>query len=240
MSVISDFLVEKLPYITILVFLIGIAWRINRWVNAPKSETRIKFDAIASIKYIILDVVFFRKQFKTEKLTWFVIFVFHMCIAGILFGHMRGFNWWNASLFSTFGSDFSHFMIEVLPVWVGWAFIASQVALLLRRVAFERKKLLSSINDYLVLILLLATSIVGQGTRVIPPERIPPEVYDVVFIPSLIVLHLEKVPNDLWFALHVLTTQLFVMYIPYSKLVHIFSGVISPAIYGSRRKEYGI
>jgi nitrate reductase gamma subunit len=239
-SVISDFLVEKLPYITIIVFILGIVWRLNRWFSAPRDQGKIKFDPISSIKYIILDVILFRKQFKTDKLTWFVIFVFHMCIAGIMFGHMRGFYWWSSSLFSPFGSDFTHFMIEVLPLYVGWIFIGTQVILLLRRAAFERKKLQSSPGDYLVLILLLVTSIVGQGTRIIPPEIIPPEVYDIIFIPGLIVLHLEKVPNDLWFSMHVLTTQLFVMYTPFSKLVHIFSGVVTPAIYGSRRKEYGI
>jgi nitrate reductase gamma subunit len=76
--------------------------------------------------------------------------------------------------------------------------------------------------------------------RVFPPEALPPEVYSVVFIPGLIVLHLEKVPSHHWFFLHVLFTQLLVMYIPFSKLVHVVSGVVTSALYGSRRREYGV
>jgi nitrate reductase gamma subunit len=143
-------------------------------------------------------------------------------------------------MISFLGPSIVNFMIEILPIYVGYIFIGTLVMLLLRRMVFERKKLYSFTEDYLVLLLLLATSIFGQGTRVIPPVTIPPEVYDVTFIPGLIVLHLEKVPNDLWFSLHILTTQLLIMYIPFSKLFHVFSGVISPALYGSRRKKYGI
>jgi nitrate reductase gamma subunit len=235
-----DFLVTKLPYITILVFALGVIIRLNRWLSAPREATQRKIDLVWGVKYVILDVILFRKQFKTDKAAWAVIFVFHMCIAGIMFGHMRGFNWWSASLFEPLGPGFEHFLLEGLPVLIGYVFIATQVVLLVRRAVFERKKLLSLPQDYIVLVLLLITSILGQGTRVIPPEMIPPEIYDVVFIPGLIVLHLEKVPNDLWFYMHVLSTQLLVMYIPFSKLVHIFSGVVTPLFYGSRRKEYGI
>jgi len=143
-------------------------------------------------------------------------------------------------MLSFFGPEFVTFMVEILPVYVGYVFIGTQIILLLRRAVFERKKLLSLPEDYAVILLLLAVSILGQGMRVIPPESIPPEVYDVTFIPNLIVLHLEKVPNNLWFTLHALTTQLFVMYFPFSKFVHVFSGVFTASIYGSRREEIGV
>jgi len=48
------------------------------------------------------------------------------------------------------------------------------------------------------------------------------------------------VPSHHWFFLHVLFTQLLVMYIPFSKLVHVVSGVVTSALYGSRRREYGV
>ncbi|MBC8498558.1 hypothetical protein H8D40_06170, partial [Candidatus Bathyarchaeota archaeon] len=66
------------------------------------------------------------------------------------------------------------------------------------------------------------------------------ETYSVVFIPNLIVLHLEKVPSHHWFFWHVLFTQLLVMYLPWSKLVHVVSGVATSALYGSRRRKYDL
>jgi nitrate reductase gamma subunit len=76
--------------------------------------------------------------------------------------------------------------------------------------------------------------------RLVQPESIPTTIYSVVFIPKYIVLYLEVVPSYHWFHWHVLMTQLFVIYVPFSKFIHIISGVISPAFYGSRRKELDI
>lgn len=235
-----DLVIEKLPYVTIFVFFLGVVLRLNRWLRASKDPADIEIDLFASIKQILLDVVLFRKQFKTDKVSWFFIFLFHMSIAGIMFGHMRGFKWWSASMFNPLGHDLAYFMVKQLPIYVGWAFLASQIFLLIRRIFLEKSHLLSLPNDYIALVLILIASIFGQGMRILPPEAIPTKQYSVVFIPKLIVLHLEKVPNHLFFFLHTLFTQLFVMYIPYSKLIHIFSGLITTAIYGSRRAKYDL
>lgn len=234
------FFVEKLPYVTIAVFLLGVALRAARWLSAPKDPERSPVSVSAAIKYIILDVVFFRKTFKSDKVMWLILFMFHVAAGGILFGHMRGFHIWSAEMFAPLGEGVAEFMVETLPVYMGWLFIATQVLLLIRRGFLEDRQLISLPNDYLALVLLLITSILGQGMRIFPPEAIPPHTYSVVFIPGLVVLHLEKVPSFHWFFLHILFTQLFVMYIPFSKLVHIFSGVITSALYGSRRAEYGL
>ena len=71
------FWVEKLPYITIAVFTFGMALRIQRWLSAPKDHHLPKLDIIESIKYIILDVVLFRKNFKSDKHTWALVFASH-------------------------------------------------------------------------------------------------------------------------------------------------------------------
>jgi nitrate reductase gamma subunit len=234
------FFVEKLPYITIAVFFIGLGLRLSKWFAAPRETKSKGFSLVAGLKHVFLDVVLFRKTFKTEKVDWLVVFLFHFSVAGILFGHMRGFKLWNIGLFSPLGHRISEFMVHTLPIYMGWIFIATQLILLFRRAFFERKKLMSLLDDYGALILLLVTSILGQGMRIFPPEAIPPETYSIVFIPRFIVLHLEKVPSFHWFFLHVLFTQLFVMYIPFSKVIHVISGVVTSALYGDRRREYGI
>jgi nitrate reductase gamma subunit len=240
LPILYAFFVEKLPYVTIAVFLAGTALRLNRWLSAPKDLKSPRLDPVASIKYIILDVVLFRKTYKSDKPMWLTLVLFHVGAGGILFGHMRGFHWWSAAMFEPLGQWAAEFMVHTLPVYIGWMFLATQIILLIRRGNLEKKQLLSLPNDYAALVLLLITSILGQGMRIFPSEAIPTEIYSVVFIPGLIVLHLEKVPSFHWFFWHVLFTQLLVMYIPFSKLVHVISGVITPAIYGSRRQEYGV
>lgn len=239
-SVLYAFFVEKLPYITIAVFSIGMLLRMQRWRNAPKDHHSPKMDVVESIKYIVLDVMLFRKTFKRDKLTWLLVFAFHGSIGGIIFGHMRGFHLWSASIFDPLGHWMVDFMIHTLPVYMGWLLIGSTFLLLVRRMRIEDKQLSSFTNDYVALLIVLLAAIVGQGMRLFPPEALPTEIYNVVFIPRFIVLHLEVVPSYHWFHWHVLLTQVFVMYTPFSKFIHILTGVISPAIYGSRRKELGI
>ena len=131
-------------------------------------------------------------------------------------------------------------MIKVLPVYMGWILIGSTFMLLVRRIRLEDKQLHSLTNDYGALIIILVAAVVGQGMRIFPPEAAETIVYTVVFIPNIIVLYLEAVPSYHWFHWHVLMTQLFVIYAPFSKFIHVISGVISPAFYGSRRKELDI
>ena len=131
-------------------------------------------------------------------------------------------------------------MIKTLPVYMGWILIGSTFLLLVRRIRLEDKQLHSLTNDYGALLIILIAAIVGQGMRIFPPESIETITYSVVFIPKYIVLHLEAVPSYHWFHWHVLMTQLFVIYTPFSKFIHLISGVISPALYGSRRKELDI
>ena len=239
-STLYAFFVEKLPYITIMVFVIGMYLRISRWRQAPKDHHLPKLDLIQSIKYIFTDVVLFRKTFKRDKLTWALVFAFHGSIGGIIFGHMRGFHLWSASIFDPLGHWMAEFMIHTLPVYMGWILILTTTILLVRRIRLENNQLHSLTNDYIALLIVLLAAIVGQGMRLFPPEAVPSEIYSVVFIPRFIVLHLEVVPSYHWFHWHVLLTQVFVMYTPYSKFIHLLSGIISPAYYGSRRKELGI
>ena len=232
------FSVNVLPYITIIAFIVGVIVRSMKWLSAPRGSPT-PLSLTAAIRQIILDVILFRKIYRHDRLTWLLIFLFHISAGGIIFGHMRGFKLWSAELFTPLGEGFKNFLVETLPIYMGYLFIATQLLLLLRRLSLEGRKLLSHPNDYAALLLLLATSIAGQGMRITPPEAVD-TTYTVSFIPRLVVLHLEKIPSVPWFLIHVILTQLFFMYIPYSKLVHIYTGVITAALYGSRRSEYGL
>ena len=161
LSPLYDFFVTKMPYITITLTVLGFALMINRWLSAPKGPKGPPINLGAAIKYFFLDLVLFRKTWKTGKATWLLVALFHWSTYGIIFGHLRGFGWWSIQLFEPLGHAFAEFMVETLPV------------------------------------------------------------------------------QD-WFYWHVFFTQLFIIYIPFSKMIHIFTSVVTSTLYGSRRKEYGI
>jgi nitrate reductase gamma subunit len=131
-------------------------------------------------------------------------------------------------------------MVEILPIYVGWIFLITTVILLIRRIFLERTKLQSLSNDYIALVLLLIKGVLGQGMRILPVEAYLPEPIGITFIPNLAILWLEKLPAMDWFYWHIFFTQLFIIYIPYSKMIHILSSVITSTFYGSRRSEYGL
>jgi nitrate reductase gamma subunit len=234
------FIVTKMPYITITLFILGIALKLRRWLIAPKGPEGPPLNLGAASKYVFLDLVLFRKTWKTDKPTWLLVALFHWSAYGIIFGHLRGFGWWSIQLFEPLGHAFAEFMVETLPVYVGWVFLVTTAILLVRRILYEKSKLQSLPNDYIALVLLLIKGILGQGMRILPVEAYLTEPVSITFIPGLVVLWLEKLPAQDWFYWHVLFTQLFIIYIPFSKMVHIITSVVTSALYGSRRKEYGI
>ncbi len=234
------FIVTKMPYITITLTVLGFLLMLQRWLSAPKGPKGPPLNLRAAIKYFFLDLVLFRKTWKTDKPTWLLVALFHWSTYGIIFGHLRGFGWWSIGLFEPLGHAFAEFMVETLPVYVGWVFVITTALLLVRRIYYEKSKLLSLPNDYIALILLLIKGILGQGMRILPVEAYLPEPLSITFIPGLAVLWLEKLPAQDWFYWHVLFTQLFILYIPFSKMTHIITSVVTSALYGSRRKQYGI
>ena len=126
LAAIYAFSVEKLPYITIFVTFIGVALRVMRWRSSPPDHEKIKIDPLESIKYVILDVVLFRKTWRTDKVMWLALFLFHGSVAGIVFGHMRGFHIWSIHMFESLGHTFAEFMVHTLPIYVGYVFIVTQ------------------------------------------------------------------------------------------------------------------
>ncbi len=240
LSPLYNFFVTKMPYITISLTILGFTLLINRWLSAPKDPEGPPLDLVAAIKYFFLDLILFRKTWKTDKSTWLLVALFHWSAYGIIFGHLRGFRWWSIGLFEPLGHTFAEFMVETLPIYVGWVFLITTIILLIRRIFYERSKLQSLSNDYIALFLLLIKGILGQGMRVLPVEAYLPEPIGITFIPNLAILWLEKLPAMDWFYWHVFFTQLFIIYIPYSKMIHILSSVITSTIYGSRRSEYGL
>jgi len=240
-SAVYPFFVQRMPYLTILVFAGGMFLRVQRWwQGAPNGHGGRRLHPVASLKYFLLDVVLFRKTFRRNKGDWLLVFAFHGSVGAILFGHMRGFHLWSASMLGFLGEGWVEFMVHTLPIYMGWILIVSSLLLLVRRVRLEGRQLESLADDYLALTLVLAAAVVGQGMRLFPAVGGQVGPVDVVFIPRLIVLHLESPPSYHWFHWHVFLTQLFVIYTPFSKFIHILTGALSPMFYGSRRRELGL
>ena len=229
-----------MPYLTIILTIMGFGMVINRWLSAPKDNESPPLNLKSAIKYFFLELVLFREIWKTDKPIWLLVPIFHWSAYGIIFGHLRGFRWWSIGLFEPLGHTFAEFMVETLPIYVGWIFLITTAILLFRRIFYEKRKLQSLSNDYIALFILLIKGILGQGMRLLPVDAYLTEPIGITFIPNIAILWLEKLPAQDWFYWHIFFTQLFIIYIPFSKMIHIISSIITSTFYGSRRSEYGI
>ncbi len=231
MIAISSFIRYQLPYITLTVLVLGFIIRVQKWFRGKK-EGKTDLKLYKPIKYVVkdlfLNLFLFKNVFKKRRMVWFWILIFHFSAAAVLFGHLRGFNVWSADWFLFLGEGNVEFMVEELPVYIGGLFAFSIFALLLRRVISSDVRSISWLNDYLSIFIIIAAIFTGMMMRFTLSIHQP---LVIEFIPGILVLSIEKTPMDIWMDLHFLFTQIFFMYIPFSKLIHIISGALTSAFY---------
>jgi nitrate reductase gamma subunit len=91
------------------------------------------------------------------------------------------------------------------------------LVLLLRRLALERPRWISTFSDYFALVLLLLIVITGNQMRFTSH-------FDLLqsrrFVAGWLGLHPVAAPHELWFTAHILLISTLLIYIPFSKLVH--------------------
>ena len=90
--------------------------------------------------------------------------------------------------------------------------------LLVRRLTLKRVAEISSPSDYFALILILAVILTGDALRFMSN-------LDVVqmreYFSGLLTFSYKGLPETKWFTTHYLLAQLLIMYIPFSKILHM-------------------
>ncbi len=140
LNVLNDFLLIGLPYIAIVLAIVGSIWRYR--------STKFKYSSLSS-------------QFLEGKQLFWGSVPFHWGILVLFFGHLIGFLFpssvlaWNSEPVRLIIIEISAFIFAV-AVFIGL------VNLLYRRFTHERIRVVSSKMDYTILILLLLQVITGM------------------------------------------------------------------------------
>jgi nitrate reductase gamma subunit len=212
-----------LPYITIIVFVGGLIWRFRTWWAKPRAKA-VLFP-VASNKYVaagrvVGDIVIFGKTFSISKFLWAAALIFHFGLLLVVLGHIRtiteiGFLWSWFNLDEEGISDVAHAM----GMTAGVIMLTGAVLLTVRRFT-PNMRVISLFRDYLVLFGLLAIVVTGISMRLWAPihaEEIQHYARGVLtFSPAV------EISNGIFFW-HFFLAQLTVMYLPFSKLVHLVS-----------------
>lgn len=222
-----------LPYIALAVFSMGLLLKVMEWLEASKPRSRVNPPfpvkrssiSLSILKALILDAIFFRKVARRSLSLWLMTFPMHLLSALILIGHTRSMGLWSASWFTFLAPE------EVLTHWIpliaGWIIFIELILLTLRRIVHTHVRRISKADDFILLLLLVAIMFTGNMMRVLPHG----EEAHTLTIPYLFTMHLHDTPPLEWMSLHMILIEILIMYLPFSKLLHILSGIISTIRY---------
>ena len=205
-----------LPVLTVILFLGGMAVRIRAWRSLPVPAMTL-FPAPRSARRRFLAVLketfLLERLFRGDTNLWVLGGLFHLMLAVTLvehYGKLLAF----AGL--TRGSVLRVPLLSGGPA--GIALLAFATLLVLRRVIVKRVAQISSAGDYVAILLVVAVAASGSALRYLHHV-------DVIgtreYFSGLVALSYRGLPGNPWFVLHYLLAQALIIYIPFSKVVHV-------------------
>jgi nitrate reductase gamma subunit len=216
-----------LPYVTLIVFVVGIIYHISLWrkLPAPKMTlTPAPKPGFPRFVEFMKETLFFRSLFKGDKNLWFLSWIFHVMLAFIFIGHLRVFSWLPDKMLAGMGMTEEGIteMSRVTGGGAGIIILAMVAFLLLRRLFTGRVREISKTGDYIAIFLVLLVLITGDAMRFLTPHFNLAETRE--YFQGLFTFSAIALPANKWFVLHYFFAQLLIMYMPFSKLLH-FGGI---------------
>ena len=217
------------PYTTVVVFFGGIIYKIVSWMRTPKPTAALtlypKPDGVKRGAAMTADQIVFPSLFK-QKVLWIFGVMLHLALLGIVVGHVRIFGepqfFWDFVRLNEHGV---HLFAYIIGGAVGIAFLISLIVLLVRRFYGTMRKVTVPI-DILFLLLLIAIALTGDYMRFFMDiNMVEIQTYFAsLFRFSPIITTTIQIPT---YIIHNVLTQVLIMYIPFSKLVHIIGSFIT-------------
>ena len=166
------------------------------------------------------DIVLFGKTFTMSKSLWAMAALFHLGLLLVWLGHIRtvteiGFLW---SWLNLEGQGIDDVAV-VMGMTAGGLILCGVILLLARRLG-RKMRLLSIFEDYFVLYILMAIILSGLAMRLWMPVHVD-EIQHyaqgvLIFQPAV------EIQNAL-FLWHLFLAEVLIMYLPFSKLIHLVS-----------------
>ncbi len=223
MTAFERFVLHFLPYATIVLFLVGMIYRLRIWSRLPQpSMTLFPQPSGGDKKGILAEVFFFPKLFRSDRVLWSLAWIFHIALALIAIGHLRvivDFSFlWEAIGMTPADVDS---MSATLGGAAGIVILVVLLGTIARRMVLQRVREISTGGDWIALFLLLAILTTGNMMRFRDHFDLS-QTRD--WFLALITFSQATLPPGGAFIWHIFLGQLLFIYIPYSKILH-FGGI---------------
>ncbi|MHB8916808.1 MAG: respiratory nitrate reductase subunit gamma [Desulfocucumaceae bacterium] len=225
------FILQILPYVTMVVFTFGLLYRLGRWAGSrivhnitlspfPQSNTQV-------LGIFGAELIFFRSLFMFDRPLWVGAWFMHIALFSVIGGHLVGIYFLGKQfVYLGMSEHLSEQMSALLGTSMGLLMFAGLIYLLVRRMSITKVKEVTGISDYLHLILLLTIVIIGNIMRLwehdlgITYAPVKDYVTHLVMLQPIPANH--EVFTRPFFGLHLLFVQILLMVFPFSKLMHVF------------------
>jgi len=208
-------------YFALLVFSLGLGYRIYDYANTPQPLKIPTTPAPITIGGVVLrmarEVFLFESLFKSNLWIWGLGAMFHFGLALVLLRHLRYFTepvWSWVALLQPFGT------YAAFPMMIGLA------GLWARRFLVERIRYISTPSDHLMLALLIAIGLSGLSMKWIAHTDI---ISTKAFFLGLMRFDLQPLPNSGLLYIHLGLVATLMLIFPFSKLLHAPGVFFSPS-----------
>ena len=221
-----------LPYVALVVFVGGMAYRFYTWgklASPPITLFPAPENQKANVVNTVQEALLFKSLFRGDRVLWAFAWGFHVVLLLIFVGHFRVFTNTVDSLLMQFGM--SEGAIKAMSSGTGGAagvvILLATILLLARRMALPRVRQITGVADYLALLLIGVVIITGNVMR-FGGER---EHIDLTITREYFgtlatfgnVMDLPALQHNM-FLLHMFLALLLILCLPFSKILH-FGGI---------------
>ncbi len=224
----STFLAQWMPWLTLAILLGGLLFRLAAWLRTPSPVRAPLFPTpvtrAGKAWAVAKEVLFFRSLLRGAKDLWAGSYAFHLMMVLILVGHTR--------VFTAAVDTFLTRVLGMAPEGVtslsqglggaaGVVILLAGVYLLGRRLAERRVREITSASDYFAILLVLAVIVSGDVLRFATHFDLA---QSRAYFQALFTFRSDAVaqyPAEPWFTVHFLLAQSLLIYLPFSKLVHV-------------------
>jgi nitrate reductase gamma subunit len=209
-------------YVATAVLVCGVAWKCWVYARTPQ-PLKIPIPPAPTTRRgvvvrLLMEVVFFRALFRSNKWIWLFGWLFHAALLAVLLRHLRYFTepvWAWVSLIQPFG------------LYAGFAMLAGLGGLWARRLLVDRVRYISSPSDHLMLALLAAIAASGLAMKYLVRTDI---VALKAFFLGLMAFDWQPLPADPLLLVHLALVAALMIVLPLSKLLHAPGVFFSPSL----------
>lgn len=220
-----SYLFAILFYVSLGVFIAGLAMKIRQYWNTPaplKIPTMPAPVTQSGVVFRMLrEVVLFESLFRSTKWTWIFGWMFHLGLALAFVRHLR----YVVSSDMFFWPLINNWLVQFAGQYASFMMLGGLLGLLGRRIFVDRVRYISAPSDYLMLILILVITMSGIMMSFVAPIDI---VGLKAFMTGLMVFDWQELPSSAFLIIHLGLVAVLAIIFPFSKLLHAPGVFFSP------------